>query len=50
MIPRAIESGDYDDVYSILSEDRAKLIWKAIDTHVIEARRALLAEIARVGA
>jgi hypothetical protein len=46
LIPRGLESGEYDDVYSIFLDDRAKLFLKAIKTHVIDARTALLEEIA----
>ena len=46
LIPRELEFGAYDDVYSIFLEDRAKLFLAAIKTHVVDARANLLAEIA----
>ena len=46
LIPRGLESGEYDDLYSIFLDDRAVLILSAIKTHVIDARAALLADIA----
>jgi hypothetical protein len=46
LIPRELEAGDYDDAYSIFLDDRAKLYLSAIQTHAIDARAALMAEIA----
>ena len=46
LIPRELETGAYDDMYSIFLEDRAKLFLAAIKTHVVDARDNLLAEIA----
>lgn len=46
MIPRSLESGEYDDVYTIFLDDRAKHILNAIKVHVIDARTSLLKDIA----
>jgi hypothetical protein len=46
LIPRELESGEYDDLYALFLDDRAKLFLAAIKTHVVEARVALLSEIA----
>jgi hypothetical protein len=49
MIPRELELGDYDDLYTVFLEDRAKRILRAITTHATEARISLVQEIAAAG-
>jgi hypothetical protein len=44
LIPRGLEAGDYDDLYTIFLDDRAERFLKAIKLHVLDAREALLAE------
>lgn len=47
LIPKALGSGDYDDLFQIFLDDRAKLLQQAIGTHVLDARQGLLKEAER---
>jgi hypothetical protein len=45
LIPGALMDGDYDDVYDIFLEDRARLIFDLIVARVFDVRQAWIKEL-----